>query len=65
MFQAVASSEPSAYVNVNRVADFADLAILELGLTDQRREAVAASQWLDFDDRQLLFNGNARRVYRL
>ncbi|MEV4758240.1 sigma-70 family RNA polymerase sigma factor [Micromonospora sp. NPDC049559] len=35
-------------------ADFAGLTILRLGLTDQRREVVTATRWLDPDDRELL-----------
>ena len=35
-------------------ADFVDLTILELGLTDQRRETAEATRWLDEDDRDLL-----------
>ncbi len=44
--QALALADPGA--------DFADLTIIELGLTEQRREAVEASRWLDPEDRQLL-----------
>jgi RNA polymerase sigma factor (sigma-70 family) len=35
-------------------ADFVDLTITELGLSDQRREAAEASRWLEGEDRQLL-----------
>jgi RNA polymerase sigma factor (sigma-70 family) len=35
-------------------ADFVDLTILRLALTDQRRETVLATRWLDEDDRELL-----------
>jgi RNA polymerase sigma factor (sigma-70 family) len=35
-------------------ADFADLAIVRLGLSEQRREVVEATRWLDQDDRELL-----------
>ncbi|MFC6014641.1 sigma-70 family RNA polymerase sigma factor [Plantactinospora solaniradicis] len=35
-------------------ADFAELTILRLGLTDQRREVAEATRWLDPDDRELL-----------
>ena len=35
-------------------ADFAELAIVRLGLSDQRRETVEATRWLDPDDRELL-----------
>ncbi|MDI2129441.1 sigma-70 family RNA polymerase sigma factor [Yinghuangia seranimata] len=35
-------------------ADFADLAILELGLSGQRREVARATAWLGDDDRHLL-----------
>ncbi len=35
-------------------ADFAELAIVRLGLSDQRRETVEATRWLDQDDRELL-----------
>ncbi|MDX6312711.1 MAG: hypothetical protein QOF44_2175 [Streptomyces sp.] len=35
-------------------SDFADLTILRLGLTDQRREVAEATRWLDGDDRALL-----------
>ena len=35
-------------------ADFADLALTELGLTGQRREVAMATSWLDDDDRELL-----------
>ncbi|MBB0232613.1 RNA polymerase sigma factor, partial [Streptomyces calidiresistens] len=36
------------------VTDFASLTILRLHLTDQRREVVEATRWLDDDDRELL-----------
>jgi RNA polymerase sigma factor (sigma-70 family) len=35
-------------------SDFASVAILRLGLTDQRREVAEATRWLDGDDRALL-----------
>jgi len=35
-------------------ADFAELTIVRLGLSDQRREVVQATRWLDQDDRELL-----------
>ena len=35
-------------------SDFAELAIVRLGLSDQRRETVEATRWLDPDDRELL-----------
>ena len=35
-------------------SDFASVTILRLGLTDQRREIVEATRWLDPDDRTLL-----------
>ena len=35
-------------------ADFADLTILRLGLSGQRRQAAEATRWLDQDDRELL-----------
>ena len=35
-------------------ADFVDLTLTQLGLTDQRREVVRATAWLDPDDRDLL-----------
>ncbi|MFG2146379.1 sigma-70 family RNA polymerase sigma factor [Streptomyces sp. NPDC048696] len=35
-------------------ADFADLTLIELGLTGQRKETVEATRWLDQDDRELL-----------
>jgi RNA polymerase sigma factor (sigma-70 family) len=35
-------------------SDFASVAILRLGLTDQRREVAEATRWLDEDDRTLL-----------
>lgn len=35
-------------------ADFVDLTILRLELSDQRRETVLATRWLDPDDRELL-----------
>ncbi|WP_107064566.1 sigma-70 family RNA polymerase sigma factor [Streptomyces sp. NRRL S-118] len=35
-------------------ADFADLTILRLGLSGQRREVAEATRWLDADDRSLL-----------
>lgn len=35
-------------------ADFAELTIVRLGLSDQRREVVEATRWLDQDDRELL-----------
>lgn len=35
-------------------ADFVDLTILQLGLTDQRRETAEATRWLDEADRDLL-----------
>jgi len=35
-------------------ADFADLTIARLGLTDQRREVVEATRWLDSDDQELI-----------
>lgn len=35
-------------------ADFVDLTILQLELSDQRRETVLATRWLDADDRELL-----------
>jgi RNA polymerase sigma factor (sigma-70 family) len=35
-------------------ADFAELTILRLGLTDQRREVAEATRWLEDDDRALL-----------
>ncbi|MGW1376056.1 sigma-70 family RNA polymerase sigma factor [Streptomyces sp. NPDC002446] len=38
----------------DRAADFADLTILKLGLTGQRREVAAATRWLDDGDRALL-----------
>ncbi|OIJ68492.1 sigma-70 family RNA polymerase sigma factor [Streptomyces mangrovisoli] len=34
--------------------DFAELTILRLGLTEQRREVAEATRWLDTDDRELL-----------
>jgi RNA polymerase sigma factor (sigma-70 family) len=37
-----------------READFADLTILQLGLSSQRRETAEATRWLDEDDRDLL-----------
>ncbi|GIF76112.1 sigma-70 family RNA polymerase sigma factor [Asanoa siamensis] len=36
------------------VADFADLTILQLELSGQRREVAEATRWLDPDDRELL-----------
>ncbi|TJZ42221.1 sigma-70 family RNA polymerase sigma factor [Streptomyces piniterrae] len=38
----------------DRSADFADLTILKLGLSGQRREVAAATRWLDEADRALL-----------
>lgn len=35
-------------------ADFVDLTIISLGLSDQRREVAAATRWLDAEDRHLL-----------
>lgn len=35
-------------------ADFVDLTILRLELSDQRRETALATRWLDADDRELL-----------
>lgn len=35
-------------------ADFAEVTILRLGLTDQRREVAEATRWLDSDDQELL-----------
>jgi RNA polymerase sigma factor (sigma-70 family) len=35
-------------------SDFAALAVLRLGLTDQRREVAEATRWLDPDDRELV-----------
>ncbi|GIG86055.1 sigma-70 family RNA polymerase sigma factor [Plantactinospora endophytica] len=35
-------------------ADFAELTVVRLGLTDQRREVAEATRWLDPDDRELL-----------
>jgi len=35
-------------------ADFADLTILRLGLSGQRRQAAEATRWLEQDDRELL-----------
>jgi RNA polymerase sigma factor (sigma-70 family) len=35
-------------------ADFVDLTIMTLGLSDQRREVAEASRWLDAEDRHLL-----------
>ncbi|WP_214104580.1 sigma-70 family RNA polymerase sigma factor [Acrocarpospora catenulata] len=35
-------------------SDFATVTILQLGLTDQRREVAEATRWLDHDDRALL-----------
>jgi RNA polymerase sigma factor (sigma-70 family) len=35
-------------------ADFADLTILRLGLSGQRRQVAEATRWLDQDDRELL-----------
>ena len=35
-------------------ADFVDLTIAALGLSDQRREVAAAARWLDAEDRHLL-----------
>ena len=35
-------------------ADFVDLTLVELGLSDQRREVALATRWLDPDDRHLL-----------
>jgi RNA polymerase sigma factor (sigma-70 family) len=35
-------------------ADFAELTVLRLGLTDQRREVAEATRWLEEDDRALL-----------
>lgn len=35
-------------------ADFVDLTIVTLGLSDQRREVAEASRWLDAEDRHLL-----------
>jgi RNA polymerase sigma factor (sigma-70 family) len=36
------------------MVDFAELTIVRLGLTDQRREVAEATRWLDPDDRELL-----------
>jgi RNA polymerase sigma factor (sigma-70 family) len=35
-------------------ADFAEVTILRLGLTDQRREVAEATRWLDSDEQELL-----------
>jgi RNA polymerase sigma factor (sigma-70 family) len=53
-----AATERGAAADFDAVADpgsdFADLTILRLGLSGQRRQIVEATRWLDDDDRQLL-----------
>ncbi|MEV6313556.1 sigma-70 family RNA polymerase sigma factor [Streptomyces sp. NPDC051840] len=39
---------------VDPAADFVELTIVRLGLTGQRREAAAATRWLDSEDRELV-----------
>jgi RNA polymerase sigma factor (sigma-70 family) len=43
-----------AYEVADPGADFADLTVLRLGLSGQRREVAEATRWLDGDDRHLL-----------
>jgi RNA polymerase sigma factor (sigma-70 family) len=47
--------DPQAQVDAaDPGADFVDLTILRLALTDQRRETALATRWLEEDDRELL-----------
>jgi len=47
--------DPEAHLDAaDPGADFVDLTILRLALTDQRRETALATRWLDEDDRELL-----------
>ena len=48
-----AGSTPSDDVP-DPASDFAEMTILRLGLTDQRREVAEATRWLDEDDQELL-----------
>jgi RNA polymerase sigma factor (sigma-70 family) len=52
--QAMAAPGASVAEEASQESDFADVTILQLGLSGQRREAAEATRWLDEDDRDLL-----------
>src|SRR6201994_4946421 len=52
--QAMAAPGADAAETASQDPDFADLTILRLGLSGQRRETAEATRWLDEDDRDLL-----------
>ena len=52
--RAMAGPGPDAAGAASPESDFADLTILRLGLSGQRRETAEATRWLDEDDRDLL-----------
>src|SRR6201994_3245097 len=52
--QAMAAAGADPAETASQDSDFADLTILQLGLSGQRRETAEATRWLDEDDRDLL-----------
>ena len=52
--RALAVPDDALDVQAGPESDFADLTILQLGLSGQRRETAEATRWLDEDDRDLL-----------
>src|ERR1700761_1830214 len=52
--QAMAAPGAAPVEEASQDPDFADLTILQLGLSGQRRETAEATRWLDEDDRDLL-----------
>ena len=52
--RAMAVPDPAVAQEPAPESDFADLTILQLGLSGQRRETAEATRWLDEDDRDLL-----------
>jgi RNA polymerase sigma factor (sigma-70 family) len=65
--QAMAAAGADPAETASQDSDFADLTILQLGLSGQRRETAEATRWLDEDDRDLLslwWQENAGRLDR-
>jgi RNA polymerase sigma factor (sigma-70 family) len=52
--RAMAAADADGVEQASPESDFADLTILQLGLSGQRRETAEATRWLDEDDRDLL-----------
>ena len=50
----VLGSLDEAYATADPGADFVDLTILRLGLSEQRQEVAEATRWLEADERELL-----------